>query len=65
MQIFDERGYTVEITDDCAGEFVTLMDGMGGRVVIDPDVWPELIIAINDMVKLCKTEQEQEDEYVK
>lgn len=54
--IFSERGYSVKIEDNAAGEFIEVQDHSDdkGRIAINPEDWPALRRAINRMVKNCK-----------
>ena len=54
--IFCERGYSVEIDDEAAGEFVVVRsqcDG-DGKISIDPCGWPALREAIDTMIAECR-----------
>lgn len=53
--IFDERGFTVSIEDEGAGEFVTVRNNDGpGEVRIDPRDWPTLSGAITWLIGKCR-----------
>lgn len=58
--IFSERATDITIEDEAAGEFVkvvqkSLCPDIQG-ITIDPEEWPALLIAINDMIKGCRSE---------
>lgn len=56
--IFSEQATTVEITDEAAGEFVTVQqqsDAPNGRAItIDLEIWPQLRDAIEHALSLCE-----------
>ena len=53
--IFDDLATHVEILDEAAGEYLKIiqhgMDAQNGEIAIDPDAWPILKIAIEEMMK--------------
>jgi len=54
--IFSEEGFTISIEDEAGGEFVTVschMEGFG-KVAINPEEWPALREAIDQMVSACR-----------
>jgi hypothetical protein len=51
--IFCEEAMVVRIDNEAAGEFVIVSQG-DGKLAIDPDEWPAIRRAINDMVMRCK-----------
>lgn len=57
-KIFAENATHVEIDDEAAGEFVTVKqdrDGLeAGEIAIEPEEWPALRAAIDQMVKECR-----------
>lgn len=56
--LFSEQSTDVEITDEAGGEFVTVrqksdhVDAQG--IQIDPEEWPELQTAIQQMIDACR-----------
>ena len=56
--LFSERGFSVEITDEAAGEFLLVgcndTDAERGQIRISPSEWPELRDAIHTMIGECK-----------
>jgi hypothetical protein len=57
--IFSERGYTITIRDEAAGEYIEIEDHQeGSKVAINPEEWPAIRAAINRMVKECRDEKE-------
>ena len=56
--IFSKQATTVEITDEAAGEFVTVQqqsDAPNGRAItIDWEIWPQLRDAIEHALSLCE-----------
>lgn len=51
--IFSERGYTVKINDEGAGEFIVVRenaDALNGAIRVDLEDWLELRDAIDQMV---------------
>lgn len=56
--IFSNQATTVEITDEAAGEFVTVQqqsDAPNGRAItIDREIWPQLRDAIEHALSLCE-----------
>jgi hypothetical protein len=60
--LFSEMGFAVEIQDDGGGEFVVLRGQASStsdatqEVRIDPDDWPSLRAAINNMISECRPE---------
>lgn len=52
--IFSERGYTVEIDDEAAGEFIVVRENdapITGGIRIEPEQWEEIRQAIDQMVE--------------
>lgn len=53
--LFSEYGYTIEIEDEAAGEFIQITDHHdGSKITLNPEDWPTIRSAINKMVKLCQ-----------
>jgi len=54
--IFHEGGYTVEIDDEAAGEFIVVRSQTDGdsKISIDARNWPMLRETINRMVRECR-----------
>ena len=53
--LFSEYGYTIEIEDEAAGEFIQITDHHdNNKITLNPEDWPAIRTAINKMVKLCK-----------
>ena len=54
--LISSKGFTVEIDSDCSGgEFVTVTEGSGvNTIAINPDEWPELEAAIDNMIIECR-----------
>ncbi|MBD3224849.1 MAG: hypothetical protein GF313_08975 [Caldithrix sp.] len=59
--IYNDENYTIEIEDLSGGEFVVVTkpyenaEGeVGGRIEIEPEDWPFLKEAIDEMVKQCR-----------
>ena len=52
--LFSEYGYTIEIEDEAAGEYIKIRDHREGELSINPEEWQALRAAINKIVKLCK-----------
>lgn len=52
--LFSEQAYTVEIDDEAGGEFVVVSD-CEGKIRLNPEEWPALRRAINQMVKECRS----------
>jgi len=53
---FSEMAIRVSIDDECAGEFVVItsqMDGWG-KVAINPEEWPMVRAAIDQMITECR-----------
>lgn len=54
--IFSERGFTVSIADEGAGEFVTVRNNDGpGEVRIDVNDWPILSEVITGLIGDCRS----------
>ena len=54
---FSEMSTTVEIEDESAGEFVVVAQRARidmGQIAINPEEWPALRAAINQMVEQCE-----------
>lgn len=57
--IFSERGYTITIKDEAAGEYIEIEDHQEeSNIAINPEEWPAIRAAINKMVKKCRDEKE-------
>ena len=57
--IFSERGYTITIKDEAAGEYIEIEDHQEeSKVAINPEEWPAIRAAINKMVKKCRDGKE-------
>lgn len=57
--IFSEKGYTISIRDEAAGEYIEIEDHQEeSKISINPEEWPEIRAAINRMVKKCRDEKE-------
>ena len=56
-EIFDESATTVRIDDEAGGEFVVVEQHLENHSVIrmDPEEWPHIRRAINQMVRKIKT----------
>jgi hypothetical protein len=54
---FSERASIIEITDECAGEFVTVKQAGAVAMRIDPEEWIPLRDAIDLMVNQCRASQ--------
>jgi len=56
--IFCEGATTIEISDEAAGEFVTVSQDVDGKQALqfDGDEWPTVRAAIDDMLGKCKEE---------
>lgn len=58
--IFSEWSTEVEIQDESGGEFVVVREIYGPRgankLRIEPDEWPQIRDAINDMIAACREE---------
>ena len=55
--MYSEMATKIEIVDDCAGEFVEILQsGMSdiGTIAINPEEWPELREAISRMIQVCR-----------
>lgn len=54
--MFSELATKVSIDDEAAGEFVVVeQHGRDlGKIAINPNEWPELRQAINDMIERCR-----------
>lgn len=56
--IFAECGYTINIVDEAAGEFLEIEDHATdngyGKIGLNVEDWPALRRAINKMVKNCR-----------
>ena len=58
---FSEMGTTVEIENEAAGEFVVVAQNARtdmGKITINPEEWPALRAAINQMIEQCEGEDE-------
>ena len=58
--IYSELVTTVSIEDEAAGEFVAVGQNHSegeARVLINPDEWPSLRKAINNMIRRCRDEK--------
>ena len=57
-EIFSELATAVRIVDDAAGEYIEA-DQCGrvdlGKIAINPEEWPQLRAAIDDMVAKCRS----------
>ena len=54
---FSEMSTTVEIVDEAAGEFVEVAQHARidmGKIAINPEEWPELRSAIDQMIGQCE-----------
>ena len=54
---FSEMASTVEIEDEGAGEFVVVAQRARtemGKIAINPEEWPALRAAINQMIEQCE-----------
>ena len=51
--IFDQNATKISIDDEAAGEFVVVSQDEN-IIKIDPEEWPIVRTAINDMVKECR-----------
>jgi hypothetical protein len=53
--IFSERAVTISIRDEAAGEFVVVkqLTDDPQEIAIDPEEWPALREAIDEMIKEC------------
>lgn len=54
---YSEQATTVEIDDECGGEYVVIsQEGRTdlGKIAINPEEWPALRAAINRLVNLCE-----------
>ena len=62
---YSEMATTVRINDKAAGEFVEVCqserDGVG-KIAIEPDEWPTLRAAINQMIDECRDTQDKNHE---
>lgn len=56
--IFSEMATTVGIENDGAGEFVVVEQEIG-KIAINPEEWPHLRAAIDDMIGKCRKDGEQ------
>lgn len=57
VESYNDAVTTVEITDECGGEFVRLIQtnmSQAGVVAINPEEWPALRSAIDHAVSLCR-----------
>lgn len=58
--IFSEKATDITIEDEGAGEFVKIEQKHDARqpdcITIDPEEWTDLFIAINDMIKGCRSD---------
>ena len=53
--LFSQYGYTIEIEDEAAGEFIQITDHQDRhQITLNPEDWPAIRSAINKMVKLCQ-----------
>jgi hypothetical protein len=54
--IFSERAVTISIRDEAAGEFVVVkqLTDDPQELSIDPEEWPALREAIDEMIKECR-----------
>lgn len=52
--IFSKLATRVKIMDESGGEFVTVTDGDGQSISIDPENWNELSSAINSALRMIK-----------
>ena len=56
--IFARDVWTVEIDDEAGGEFIVVKSGQEdldpGKILIDPDEWPQLRALIDRMVSECR-----------
>lgn len=54
--LYSEGATQISITDEAAGEFVTI-DQTGtsdfGKIAIDPEEWPAIREAVNKMISEC------------
>ncbi len=56
--IFHESATTISIDDDAGGEFVTVSqcrDEHNVKISINPEEWPAIREAIDEMVKECRS----------
>lgn len=53
--IYNEMATEVTLDDECGGEFVKVTQHVedGGSIKIEPEEWPTLRDAINDMIAFC------------
>lgn len=60
--IFCERATTIRIEDESGGEFVVIEQHPDNReaqqIAINPEEWPTIRAAIDDMVAKCKGDTE-------
>lgn len=54
--LFSQYGYTIEIEDEAAGEYIQVTDHHDdcNKITFNPEDWPAIRSAINKMVKLCQ-----------
>lgn len=56
--LFDHDVWTVEIDDEAGGEFIVVTSGQEdldpGKILIDPEEWPQLRALIDRMVSECR-----------
>lgn len=58
--IFSEYATRVEIVDEAAGEFVEVSQAGregGGKIAIDPNEWPALRDAIDELIAACRDQE--------
>jgi len=59
-ELFHERGFEVEIVDESGGEFIQVRSNdTGGCLRFDVEEWPALCVAIDDMVRGIKENEEK------
>ena len=53
--LFSQYGYTIEIEDEAAGEYIQVTDHQeNNKITFNPEDWPAIRSAINKMVKRCQ-----------
>lgn len=58
--LYSERATKIYITDESAGEFITVsqLSDVNGEVRITPEEWPDIRAAIDKLAGDCREEQE-------
>jgi hypothetical protein len=55
--IFSDLAWRVEIDTEGAGEFVVVRSADDQHIKIDPDEWPQLVNAVDQLVRECREDR--------